>query len=31
VLLKGPLYEGSTSTYSLRLTSLAQPVAITRP
>jgi lipoprotein LprG len=31
VLLKGPFYEGSTSTYSLRLTSLAQPVAITRP
>jgi lipoprotein LprG len=31
VLLKGPFYAGSTSTYSLRLTSLAQPVAITRP
>jgi lipoprotein LprG len=31
VLLKGPFYSGSTSTYSLRLKSLAQPVAITRP
>lgn len=31
VVLKGPFYEGSTSTYSLRLTSLASPVAITRP
>jgi lipoprotein LprG len=31
VLLKGPFYEGSTSTYSLRLTNLATPVAITRP
>ena len=31
VLLKGPFYAGSTSTYSLRLKSLAQPVAITRP
>jgi len=31
VQLKGPFYQGSTSTYSLRLTSLTQPVAITRP
>jgi lipoprotein LprG len=31
VLLKGPFYAGSTSTYSLRLKSLAAPVAITRP
>jgi lipoprotein LprG len=31
VVLKGPFYAGSTSTYTLRLTSLAQPVAITRP
>lgn len=31
VLLEGPFYAGSTSTYSLRLKSLAQPVAITRP
>ena len=31
VLLKGPFYVGSTSTYSLRLKSLAAPVAITRP
>ncbi|SDP49366.1 lipoprotein LprG [Pedococcus dokdonensis] len=31
VVLKGPFYEGSTSTYNLRLTSLATPVAITRP
>ena len=31
VVLKGPFYAGSTSTYTLRLTSLGQPVAITRP
>lgn len=31
VLLEGPFYAGSTSTYSLRLKSLAEPVAITRP
>jgi lipoprotein LprG len=31
VVLKGPFYEGSTATYNLRLTSLATPVAITRP
>ena len=31
VVLKGPFYEGSTSTYSLSLTNLATPVAITRP
>jgi lipoprotein LprG len=31
VLLKGPFYAGSTSTYSLRLKSLAEPVAINRP
>jgi lipoprotein LprG len=31
VVLKGPFYAGSTSTYSLRLKSLAEPVAITRP
>ena len=31
VVLKGPFYAGSTSTYSLRLKSLAEPVAIDRP
>jgi len=31
VVLKGPFYTGATSTYSLRLKSLPQPVAITRP
>ena len=31
VVLKGPFYAGATSTYSLRLKSLPQPVAITRP
>lgn len=31
VVLKGPFYPGATSTYSLRLKSLPQPVAITRP
>jgi len=31
VVIKGPFYAGSTSTYTLHLTSLAQPVAITRP
>lgn len=31
VVLKGPFYSGSTATYSLRLTSLPQAVAITRP
>jgi lipoprotein LprG len=31
VVLKGPFYAGSTSTYTLHLTSLPQPVAITRP
>lgn len=31
VLLEGPFYAGSTATYTLRLKSLAQPVAIPRP
>ncbi|WP_255424970.1 hypothetical protein [Nostocoides sp. HKS02] len=31
VVLKGPFYAGSTSTYTLHLTSLSQAVAITRP
>lgn len=31
VVIKGPFYAGATSTYTLRLKSLAQPVAITRP
>jgi lipoprotein LprG len=31
VVLKGPFYAGSTSTYTLHLTSLPQAVAITRP
>ena len=31
VVIKGPFYEGAISTYTLRLTSLAKPVAITRP
>ncbi|HEV7195579.1 MAG TPA: LppX_LprAFG lipoprotein [Pedococcus sp.] len=31
VVLKGPFYAGSTSTYTLRVQRLAQPVAITRP
>ena len=31
VVIKGPFYAGATSTYTLHLTSLAQPVAITRP
>jgi lipoprotein LprG len=31
VVLKGPFYPGTTSTYSLHLKSLASPVAISRP
>ncbi len=31
VVIEGPFYEGAVSTYTLRLTSLANPVAITRP
>ena len=31
VVLKGPFYAGSTSTYTARLTSLPQAVAISRP
>ena len=31
VVIKGPFYAGATSTYTLRLTSLAKAVAITRP
>jgi lipoprotein LprG len=31
VVLKGPFYAGSTATYTVRLTSLPQAVAITRP
>jgi lipoprotein LprG len=31
VVLKGPFYAGSTATYNLRLTSLPQAVAISRP
>ncbi|MEP6855966.1 MAG: LppX_LprAFG lipoprotein [Pedococcus sp.] len=31
VVIKGPFYAGATSTYTLRLTSLANPVVITRP
>jgi lipoprotein LprG len=31
VVLKGPFYPGTTSTYSLHLKSLAEPVAINRP
>ncbi|NNM47932.1 LppX_LprAFG lipoprotein [Knoellia koreensis] len=31
VVLKGPFYAGSTSTYTVRLSSLPQAVAITRP
>ena len=31
VVLKGPFYPGSTSTYTARLTKLPQAVAITRP
>ena len=31
MVLEGPFYAGSTATYTLRLKSLAQPVAITRP
>ena len=31
VVLRGPFYEGATSTYTLRLKRLDQPVEITRP
>ncbi len=31
VVLKGPFYAGSTATYTVHLTGLASPVAITRP
>jgi lipoprotein LprG len=31
VVLKGPFYAGSTATYTLHLTTLAEPVAINRP